>query len=110
MAAEEGCRSCHQCGSVWFDLLEARRFFALDDDPKPLPPLLALSPTGLVCPECQRGLGRLEIEQDLVIDQCEGCGGLLFEEGESLKMRGRLQVRGVRERVERVVFRQGPYR
>lgn len=112
MAQEAECHSCYGCGSVWFGLEAARRFFAIGKDPTDVAPPFPLTPTSLSCPQCSGNLGHLVIDEELVLDQCEGCGGLLFEEGESLAMRGRLQKRGFRERVAQVIhtFRQGPYR
>jgi hypothetical protein len=76
------------------------------------PPPFPLIPTLLQCPECPGRLGHLAVDAELVLDQCESCGGLLFDEGESLSLKGRLLKDGFRARVAEVIhtFRQGPYR
>jgi hypothetical protein len=113
MAQEPESWSCHRCGVVWFGFDAARAFFVLELPPhKSAPPPFPLIPTGHRCPECPGELGHMEVDPELILDQCERCGGLLFDEGESLSLKGRLLKKGFRDRVAEVIhtFRQGPYR
>jgi hypothetical protein len=91
MCREDQCWSCARCGAVWFSQEEACACFELappdvvDENPGP-----DVGEGLRVCAICGVPLARVKVGDDLVLDLCERCGGILLDAGESLKLRGKL--------------------
>jgi len=80
---------CSGCRGIFFDAGEASVWFEMAED---LPDLARSQaearPTGLRCPRCGGTLSEVpyHAETDVLLDRCEGCGGLWFDAGEVPKV------------------------
>ena len=126
MGREDQCWSCGHCGIVWFSREEACAYFRLSQPVAVAPaagndesPSLVLTESLRFCPVCASAPYQVAVGSDLVVDLCEGCGGLLFDAGESLSLKGKLAVGHAaprfRQLLSSLVFSgvpgsRGPYR
>lgn len=80
---------CSGCKGIFMDAGEASVWFEMGSD---LPDLdrsrAAARPTALSCPRCAGPLSELPYlaEAPVLLDRCEGCGGLWFDAGEVPKV------------------------
>jgi Zn-finger nucleic acid-binding protein len=87
-----------ECGGVFFDAQELQRFDDCEDvrgdllieHLKQFPPPLLDDSAAVMCPRCDTGQVMQRIryaQQQLMIDECQGCGGIWLDAGELERLR-----------------------
>lgn len=88
---------CPQCGGIWFDEGELKKFVkghdelilhSLEDAAKPCPDVVLKERDQKLCPSCSERLTpyRYMYSSDVLLDECDSCYGVWVQDGELEKI------------------------